>query len=147
MDMQQADRLKALWKSGREKYLSFYAVLEEVRKEIGNEALPAWCRDNLQIGISVIAANRGLLTKVDADIVKTNLAAAMLYEKAQARRAREDEAFNLNKSKLEHAKVLAEQKLDVERSKQELFDLKTKRSRKKKDEAPLLSIIQGGQPE
>ena len=94
MDNQQIERLLALWKSGRDKYRSFFAVLEEVRQEIGNDALPAWCRMNLQIGLSVITKARCLLTETDADIVKQNLAATLAAERAQKQRDREQAALD-----------------------------------------------------
>jgi hypothetical protein len=84
---QQAERLKALWKSGRDKYQSFFAVLEEVRHEVGNDDLAAWCRDNLQIGISVIVNIRGILLKADAARAKDNLAAAAAANIKQKKQA------------------------------------------------------------
>jgi hypothetical protein len=70
----QAQRLRALWKSGRDKYASFFVVLDEVRAEIGNDALADWCFDNLRIGISVIRQTRKVLRETDAAIVERNLA-------------------------------------------------------------------------
>ncbi len=73
---QQADRLKALWKSGRDKYSSFFAVLEEVRQVIGDAALASWCYNELRIGLSVITTTKDILRKADAARVKSELAAA-----------------------------------------------------------------------
>jgi hypothetical protein len=70
----QASRLRALWKSGRDKYSSFFAVLEEVRREIGNDALSDWCFDNLHISMSAIVKARKVLRETDAEIVERNLA-------------------------------------------------------------------------
>jgi DNA anti-recombination protein RmuC len=89
MDLKdQAHRLRVLWKSGRDKYSSFYAVLGEVRKEIGNDrAFASWCVTDLRISVDVLANARNLLRKNDADIVKADLAAAKLAEKQQKRQA------------------------------------------------------------
>jgi hypothetical protein len=77
MDLdERAARLRALWKSGRDKYSSFYTVLGEVRPEIGDDALPNWCFDNLRIGIDVITETAKVLRGVDAKIAKADLAAA-----------------------------------------------------------------------
>jgi hypothetical protein len=76
MEEQTADRLKALWKSGRDKYRSFYAVLNDVRLEIGDEALPAWCVRELQIGLTVITSTAAVLTKAETLRVKSELAEA-----------------------------------------------------------------------
>jgi hypothetical protein len=96
---QQSERLRALWKSGRDKYRSFFVVLEEVRKEIGDDALPAWCRNELYIGLSVITQIAAVLGKVDEVTAKADLAAANKAEKEQkeaevaaARKVREDAA-------------------------------------------------------
>lgn len=120
----QSERLRALWKSGRDKYASFFSVLNEVRAEIGDEALGNWCFDELRIGLSVIMDIRRLLTATDADIVKADLAAARKAEKDQkdresaARRKakdiedqqREAERQAREIRKAEHAKKLAELK-------------------------------------
>jgi hypothetical protein len=82
VEEQTADRLKALWKSGRDKYRSFFTVLEEVRKEIGDEALPMWCIKELRIGFSTITTVAGVLTKAETLRVKSELAEA---KKAAAR--------------------------------------------------------------
>lgn len=95
---QQAERLRALWKSGRDKYASFFSVLNEVRQQIGDDALPTWCFDELRIGVSVIVEARRLLTAMDAEIVKADLAVAKKAERDQreaeaiARRQAREEA-------------------------------------------------------
>jgi hypothetical protein len=72
----QANRLRALWKSGRDKYSSFYVVLDEVQREVGDKALADWCLDNLRISLSVIVKTRKVLRETDAEIVKRDLAGA-----------------------------------------------------------------------
>jgi hypothetical protein len=87
MDLKdQAHRLRVLWKSGRDKYSSFYAVLGEVRKEIGDDrAFASWCVTDLRISVDTIANARNLLRKIDANKVKADLAAAKLAEREQKR--------------------------------------------------------------
>jgi hypothetical protein len=86
---EQANRLKALWKSGRDKYASFFAVLNEVHAEIGDDELFHWCFDNLHIGMSVILKTRKVLAETDEKAVRTNLkhieSDAKKFERAKAR--------------------------------------------------------------
>jgi flagellar biosynthesis GTPase FlhF len=135
MDLdEQANRLRALWKSGRDKYASFFTILEEVRQEVGNDALQAWCFQFLRISLSVIVETRKVLTKVDADIVKRNTAAAVAAEKAEMRNAREakrkqreDEAHTRELERERRAQELAEEKLVTEQKKTAVDQAKTKR--------------------
>jgi hypothetical protein len=115
MDEQKTERLRALWKSGRDKYRSFFAVLNEVCQEIGDEALPAWCRTELFIGLSVITQIANVLGKIDEQVVKAELAAANKVEKeeraaaaATAKKAREDAARQRELEAAEHERKLAE---------------------------------------
>lgn len=56
MEDQQATRLRALWKSGRDKFRSLYVVLAEVQKEVGHRQLSKWCAQNLGMGLPAIMA-------------------------------------------------------------------------------------------
>lgn len=117
----QAERLRVLWKSGRDKYVSFFAVLNEVRKEIGDEALPNWCFDNLRIGITTITKAKGLLIETDREIVKGDLAAANKAhheQAAAARKAREEERRRKELEELEHEKKIVA--LKTETTKEEI---------------------------
>lgn len=143
MDNQQAERMRALWKSARDKYLSFFAVLEEVRHEIGNDALPAWCVDNLRIGMSVIVQTRKLLTDTDAEIAKRNLAASAAAAKEQARRAKEEAAHRRELEKQARATEAAEARARAERAKEEAERARSatkkardKETRRQKDKDP-----------
>ena len=71
--VQAVDRLRALWKSGRDKYTSFFAVLDEVRKEVGDDKFDAWCMRELMIGPSVITKVTGILHESDAKRIKADL--------------------------------------------------------------------------
>jgi len=132
MDIQQqAERLQALWKSGRDKYLSFFTVLEEVRQEIGSDALPRWCAENLRIGLSVIIKHRKLLQDVDAEIVRRNTAAAVAADKAQAQKARDEITLARELKKQEHAQKILQHKIDTQQRRIELERLKTETSNTK----------------
>jgi len=83
MDPQQADRLRALWKSGGDKYRSFFYALNEVQREIGPKALPRWCLRHLKLDLQVIDKARKLIDGIDAANIKADFAAAAAAEKAQ----------------------------------------------------------------
>ena len=70
VDQQQVLRLQALFKSGRDKLQSFFAVLNEVRLEIGDQALPSWCFNELHIGFSVVDNIAKVLVKTDEERIK-----------------------------------------------------------------------------
>jgi hypothetical protein len=134
----QANRLKALWKSGRDKYASFFTILEEVRQEIGNDALPGWCFHTLKLSLSVVTETRKVLTKTDADIVKRNSAAAVAAEKAEIRMAREanrkardDAALALQLEREKRAQILAEEKLVTEQKKKAVEHAKSETQKAK----------------
>jgi hypothetical protein len=125
MDNQEPERLLALWKSGRDKYRSFFAVLVDVKREIGIDALPAWCRDNLRISLSIIENAIDLLAEIDAKTAKEHLAGAKAAEKAQAQAAREKEALDRELRKIERQKKIAEAKLEMEQAKAAVEKAKT----------------------
>jgi hypothetical protein len=119
MDPQHAHKLQVLWKSARDKYRSFFYVLEEVRSEIGDEALPEWCRDNLHIRLPVISKSTKLLRGTDAEKAKADLAAALaaankaekeqrIAETAAKRKEREDAAYQRDLEKAQRAATLDE---------------------------------------
>lgn len=106
MDIQAADRLRALWKSGRDKYRSFFTTLEEVRHEIGDEALPDWCFHNLHISFSVIESASKLIQSIDADKIRKTLAAAK--ETARQQRAAKLVAKRQQRDEMARQKEIAE---------------------------------------
>jgi hypothetical protein len=99
MDISTADRMKVSWKRAREHYQTFFALLDEVRREVGDDKLSMWCYYNLGFGLDRILQISTVLTKDTENSVKQSLAAAREFErqaKAQdrdakdaARRARE----------------------------------------------------------
>jgi hypothetical protein len=88
---QAAIRLRALWKSGRDKYASFFVVLGEVRVEVGDEALASWCIHNLRLGLDVMTTARKVLRAVDAAKVKSEFKEAKDAAAKQKRQAKEAE--------------------------------------------------------
>jgi hypothetical protein len=83
---EQIARLTALWKSGRDKFRSFYTVLEEVRVEIGDDALALWCVKNLRVSLGIITDTRKVLNEADARMVRDQLATANRAERERKRK-------------------------------------------------------------
>ena len=75
-EQQQINTLRALWKSGRDKYVSFFAVLDEVRQENGDDAMDEWCRSKLGISLGYIIKASSVLNNADKAI-KQSFAAAI----------------------------------------------------------------------
>jgi hypothetical protein len=141
---EQANRLRALWKSGRDKYASFFTILEEVRQDIGDDALTGWCFHTLSVSLSGIAETRKVLTKTDADIVKRNLATAIAAEKAEIRRAREasrktreDIALARQLEREKRAQQLAEEKLVTEQKKTAVEHAKSETEKAKEQKSQI----------
>ena len=111
---QEAERLRALWKSGRDKYASFFHVFSDVRKEVGDANLADWCYRELRISLDIVLMAGKTLTKIDGERVKAEFAAANKVENEKRaaaalakRKAREDEAFARAKEKAERACAFA----------------------------------------
>jgi hypothetical protein len=79
-----AQRLRVLWKSGRDKYQSFFYELAEVQKQVGKRSLPKWCRENLGMHLHIVMAMAGMLTKADKAGVKAEFAGAIEAEKQES---------------------------------------------------------------
>jgi hypothetical protein len=82
-DEQLADRIRVCWKSGRDKYQSMFAMLDQVRKRIGDEELPRWCMDKLHISFSIILEVMKVLNRFDKARTKADFAKAKQAEKDQ----------------------------------------------------------------
>lgn len=72
-----AHQLNTLWKSGRDKYVSFFTILGQVRNEVGSDALNQWCIINLRLHIDTIVRILGLLRETDAQREKLALKDAL----------------------------------------------------------------------
>src|SRR5258708_7534794 len=99
-----AHRMRVLLKSGRDKLRSFFTVLQEVRKNIGDDArFERWCIDELHIGIGVITNISNVLKKDDKLLMK---GLGQPTPPRRARGAKQLEAANIRIGELE--KQLAE---------------------------------------
>lgn len=117
MENDQTQRLRALWKSARDKYRSFFTVLNEVRVEIGDAALPDWCLTELQIGLSVITKVATTLNDTDEALVRAEFAEAKRLEREKraaellaARVIREQRELERERQRAEHETRIAELK-------------------------------------
>jgi hypothetical protein len=136
VDKQQTDRLKALWKSGRDKFRSFFTVINEVRRDIGDEELGAYCLHELGIGLSVILDVAKIFNQADEKILKEDLAAAARAEKEKREAENAEKAFQRQKKKAERDAELAEKrtlaaKAQAEAVENQSFVEKVKRAARK----------------
>lgn len=102
MDIQTIERMRHIWKDARGKYASFFACLEEVRQEVGNEALSDWCIDNLRVSLDNIVKFKIFLRDDDAARVKRELAEAIKASKEQKRRNKEEKTCRRKITDSEH---------------------------------------------
>lgn len=119
-------RLQALWKSGRDKYQSFFTVLGEVRDQIGDKELDRWCYSKLLIGLEVIFKVTRILKEVDEAAARRELAAARVIakeERRQERIKREQAKFEREQEKIARRKELATRKAEA-------IDLEKKNAKK-----------------
>lgn len=116
MDLEQeAQALRVLWKSGRDKLRSFFVRLKDVKKETGDAGLDEWCLKELHLTLDTITRFAKILNEVEAETVKSDLAAA--NKAAAEKRAAEVAA----KQKIrEEAKRAAELKKEEEKQAAEL---------------------------
>jgi hypothetical protein len=140
MDVQQIPRMRHLWKDARGKYVSFFACLSEVRKEIGDEALEEWCRKELLIGLVAINKAAGLLQDIDAARTKSELTSVSQAAKekreleAHAKRMEKVERENaLAAKKVENALRKAEKEAEEKKEKRSAIAAENKRRRAEKD--------------
>src|SRR5262249_16630479 len=115
---EKATRMRALWKSGRDKYVSFYSTLNEVRAEIVDKELPNWCFDNLRIGFSVIHGMHKVLKDTDAAIVKASMAASKIADDLSKREERETKAQKMLEKR--RAKEEDSRRRELERQEREM---------------------------
>jgi flagellar biosynthesis GTPase FlhF len=95
MTLPNPDRAKVLWSKGQNFFSAFFAELQNVRKEIGNDAMfSKWCWDELHLGLMAITRVADVLSVVDAAKAKAELATTRAAEQEQKRKEREQrEAF------------------------------------------------------
>jgi len=114
-----AHQLNVLWKSGRDKYASFFTVLGEVRNEVGSDALNDWCIVNLRLHIDTIVRILGLLRDTDAQRERLELRDALeAKRKTDADRRDRKEAERLQRQVIRQA-ALEEKRAAKEAAEQE----------------------------
>jgi hypothetical protein len=104
---QEANRLVVLWKSGRDKFASFFQILNEIQQEIGAAALDQWCIDNLRLHISMIERISGILRDVDAERERRSLATVRAMQR---------------KAKLQQQAAAAAQRLEIITTRRRVFE-------------------------
>jgi flagellar biosynthesis GTPase FlhF len=83
MDEQNKQRMKVHWKRGLDHFQSFFTLLSEVREEVGNNALPGWCLNDLGIGFSRVTQIAKCLREDDRLRISQELAQSRAADRAQ----------------------------------------------------------------
>jgi hypothetical protein len=73
------------WKSMQGQALTFFALLDDVRRQVGDEALGPWCEDHLGINLKQIKRRAGLLKQDDENRVLRDLKPAIQADKDRRR--------------------------------------------------------------
>ena len=115
---EQLERMRVLWKKGRNMLSSFFTELDTARRQIGNDELFSdWCFYHLGVGVIQLGEVATILKRDDADRIRNDLVAAKRAE--TDRLAAERHAHKLEKIKrdneiaakrLENAKTIEESK-------------------------------------
>jgi hypothetical protein len=122
---QTINSMKALWKSGRDKFRSFLTQFGEVDRELGPAAMDDWCIHKLGIGLDAITKVTGIFEHLDERNAKAILAPAVRAEKEkQLREKRAAEIENL-----EHRNRVAQLQKDNALLIQDTEDIKTKKKK------------------
>jgi hypothetical protein len=88
MNADEIHRLTVTWDKARGLFQSFFAGLEAVKKEIGEAALPEWCRSQLGISYENVVKATRVLNDTDESRLKREFEPALRMEK-EARRKEE----------------------------------------------------------
>lgn len=90
MTLPDPNKASVLWNKGQNFFSAFFAEIDQVRRQIGNDTVFArWCFDELHIPLVAITRVTEVLTIVDGQIAKAHLASAKAAEQAQRRKERE----------------------------------------------------------
>lgn len=122
---EQIDRMRVLWKKGRNMFSSFFAETDTVKKQINNDTLfSQWCFFQLQIDVTTISNMAAILRQGDAARIRTEFAEAKRAEKerrevdAHARRMEAQDRKNaLDAKKADNALVKAKRAEEAKRAK------------------------------
>jgi len=107
---EQIERIRVLWNRARNMYSSAFAVLDEVRSEIGDERFAAWCFHELHISLSILNNTSAILKSEDAAIVRDKNKRAKEYANEQRRAAKAEREEEARQRK--EAAVLAQKEAD-----------------------------------
>src|SRR5208282_4282240 len=77
---ERINKLRTVWKKARNYYATFFVELNGVRKELGDDALAAWCFDELQIGVTALQNATHFLGKIDGGLMRDELKRAKKAE-------------------------------------------------------------------
>lgn len=89
-------------------YETFFHGLEEVEKDIGTEALPDWCYNDLKISLAIINRTAGILKANDLARAKQLIAPARKIEKQVQKLRKYEEAEKEKKRLAENNKISRE---------------------------------------
>jgi len=107
---EKIDRIRVLWNRARNMYSSAFAVLDEVRSEIGDERFASWCFHELHISLSILNNTSAILKSEDAAIVRDKNKRAKEYAKEQRRAAKAEREEETRQRK--QAAILVQKEAD-----------------------------------
>ena len=82
VSIEQMERMRVLWKKGRNMFASFFAEADAVKQQIGNSDLfSQWCFFQLQIDVATMGNMAAILRQGDAARIRTEFAEAKRAEK------------------------------------------------------------------
>src|SRR6476659_10241864 len=85
-DFDDAKRLRVAWDRGINHLASFYTLLDNKRREIGDAALRDWCFFELKVSLSIIMQVSQVLEDADRERVREELARAAEIDRENKRR-------------------------------------------------------------
>jgi len=141
-DFDDAKRLRVAWDRGINHLASFYALLDNKRREIGDAALRDWCFFELKVSLSIIMQVSQVLEDADRERVREELARAAEIDRENKRREK------LAADERKHAERLAAATRKLERVNELNTVVKaTKKIEKKLEKKPKAAAKNGrGRP-
>ena len=122
VSIEQMERMRVLWKKGRNMFSSFFSEADAVKQQIGNsELFSQWCFFQLQIDVTTMSNMAAILRQGDAARIRTEFAEAKRAEKER----REAEAHARQLAKVERDNAIAAKRMEnAERKAQEAAEAK-----------------------
>jgi len=140
-DFDDAKRLRVAWDRGINHLASFYTLLDNKRREIGDAALRDWCFFELKVSLSIIMQVSQVLEDADRERVREELARAAELDRENKRQEK------LVAEERKHAERLAAATRKVERAKELITVTKTAEKLEKKLEKKPAAVKRGrGRP-